>query len=53
MLYFHEGAYSYGKTTRQSDGLYLYSHGEGSKWIRPIGNHTIDPTEIDRYLSGN
>ena len=53
LLYFHEAAFSYGKTTNFADGLYLYTHGEGTEWLREIGDHVIDPTEIDQYLSGN
>jgi hypothetical protein len=52
ILYFHEAEFGYGKTTHFTDGLYLYEHGKGSQWLRPLGDHVIDPTEIDRYLQG-
>ena len=52
ILYFHEAEFSYGKTTQFVDGLYLYKHGKGSQWLRPLGDHVIDRTEIDRYLRG-
>jgi len=51
ILYFHEAEFSYGKTTDRPDGLYLFKHGEGVEWLRPLGDHVIDPTEIDRYLA--
>ncbi len=53
ILFFHEAALGYGKITNAQDGLYLYDRGAGAQWIRPIGDHVIDPTEIDRYLSTN
>lgn len=51
LLYFHEAEFGYGKTTDRPDGLYLFTHGEGYQWLRPIGERVIDPTEIDRYLA--
>jgi hypothetical protein len=53
MLYFHEAEFGFGHVTRQKDGLYLYRHGEGSRWLRPIGEHVILPEEIERYLSAD
>jgi hypothetical protein len=51
MLFFHEAEFGYAEVTQQSDGLYLYVHGEGVTWLRPVGEHVILPTEIDRYLA--
>jgi hypothetical protein len=50
-LYFHEAEYGFAHVTHQQDGLYLYVHGEGSRWLRPIGEHVILPAEIELYLA--